>query len=113
MTDMGQHFNAWREKRARERLARMEAKAAEEDSLPEDEAYENIDEETVSIQPKKKAANIIIPSRKKENVKSKDPAPASSSEPVLQTYTQSIIPEKGQSFNTGFCLYRESVSGRV
>ena len=69
MTDMGQHFNAWREKRARERLARMEAKAAEEDSLPEDEAYENIDEETVSIQPKKKAANIIIPSRKKENVK--------------------------------------------
>ena len=88
MTDMGQHFNAWREKRARERLARMEAKAAEEDSLPEDEAYENIDEETVSIQPKKKAANIIIPSRKKENVKSKDPAPASSSEPVLQTYTE-------------------------
>ena len=84
MTDMGQHFNAWREKRARERLARMEAKAAEEDSLPEDEAYENIDEETVSIQPK----NIIIPSRKKENVKSKDPAPASSSEPVLQTYTE-------------------------
>lgn len=88
MTDMGQHFNAWREKRTRERLARMEAKAAEEDSLPEDEAYENIDEETVSIQPKKKAANIIIPSRKKENVKSKDPAPASSSEPVLQTYTE-------------------------
>ena len=86
MTDMGQHFNAWREKRARERLARMEAKAAEEDSLPEDEAYENIDEETVSIQPKKKA--VIIPSRKKENVKSKDPAPASSSEPVLQTYTE-------------------------
>ena len=83
MTDMGQHFNAWREKQARERLARMEAKAAEEDSLPEDE-----DEETVSIQPKKKAANIIIPSRKKENVKSKDPAPASSSEPVLQTYTE-------------------------
>ena len=38
MTDMGQHFNAWREKQARERLARMEAKAAEEDSLPEDEA---------------------------------------------------------------------------
>ena len=88
MTDMGQHFNAWREKQARERLARMEAKAAEEDSLPEDEAYEDIDEETVSIQPKKKAANIIIPSRKKENVKSKDPAPASSSEPVLQTYTE-------------------------
>ncbi|MFR8897371.1 MAG: DNA translocase FtsK 4TM domain-containing protein [Coprococcus sp.] len=88
MNDMGQHFNAWREKRARERLARMEAKAAEEDSLPEDEAYEDIDEETVSIQPKKKAANIIIPSRKKENVKSKDPAPASSSEPVLQTYTE-------------------------
>ena len=88
MNDMGQHFNAWREKQARERLARMEAKAAEEDSLPEDEAYEDIDEETVSIQPKKKAANIIIPSRKKENGKSKDPAPASSSEPVLQTYTE-------------------------
>ena len=49
MTDMGQHFNAWREKRARERLARMEAKAAEEDSLPEDEAYENIDEEIIFI----------------------------------------------------------------
>lgn len=88
MNDMGQHFNAWREKQARERLARMEAKATEEDSLPEDEAYEDIDEETVSIQPKKKAANIIIPSRKKENGKSKDPAPASSSEPVLQTYTE-------------------------
>ena len=28
MTDMGQHFNAWREKRARERLARMEAKGS-------------------------------------------------------------------------------------
>ena len=28
MNDMGQHFNAWREKQARERLARMEAKAA-------------------------------------------------------------------------------------
>lgn len=88
MTDMGQHFNAWREKQARERLARMEAKAAEESSLPEDEAYEDIDEEPASIQPKKKAANIIIPSRKKENVKSKDPAPASSSEPVFQTYTE-------------------------
>ena len=88
MIDMGQHFNAWREKQARERLARMEAKAAEESSLPEDEAYEDIDEEPVSIQPKKKAANIIIPSRKKENVKSEDPAPASSSEPVLQTYTE-------------------------
>ncbi len=88
MIDMGQHFNAWREKQARERLARMEAKAAEEGSLPEDEAYEDIDEEPVSIQPKKKAANIIIPSRKKENVKFENPTPASSSEPVLQTYTE-------------------------
>ena len=55
MTDMGQHFNAWREKRARERLARMEAKAAEEDSLPKDEAYEN----------------IIIPLSKMEQIKLK------------------------------------------
>ena len=86
--NMGQHFNAWREKQARERLARMEAKAAEEDSLPEDEAYEDIDEEPVSIQPKKKAANIIIPSRKKETVKSKEPASAPSSEPVSQTYSE-------------------------